>query len=94
MNIIENYIGNIPYLIYLKYYNEITSMQAKSGASLFECMYRYFFCRQSSYDDLTVKKQDGVCKRCGRVGWDVRWSGITRQWLCKACWNVVVKERC
>lgn len=94
MNIIENYIGKLPYLTYLKHYDQIAGMQIASGASLFECMYRFFNGRESSYDDLTVKKQDRVCKRCGVDGWDVKYSAVAREWLCRRCNDVWVSERC
>ncbi len=94
MSIIESYVGKLPYLTYLRWYDEIAGMQLASGASLFECMYRYFLCRESQYDDLTVKKYGRICKRCGTDGFNVRWSPVAREWLCKACNDVWVRERC
>ncbi|MDD5353228.1 MAG: hypothetical protein PHS93_08730 [Candidatus Omnitrophica bacterium] len=94
MNIIGRYTGKIPWALYLKLLSDVSEIASINGIHPDHAAYIYFNGRESQYDDLTVRKHDRVCKRCGRDGWDVRYSGIAREWLCKACWDVEVRERC
>ncbi len=93
-SLVGRYTGKIPVSLHLKYLQDISEISSTSNIRLHHAAYIFFNGRESSYDDLTVKKQERICKRCGRAGWDVSWSQVARDWLCKRCNDVWVRERC
>lgn len=77
-----------------KYDDAISTIALENNLNIYHAAYIFFNGREHPIDDLSVKKQERVCKRCGVDGWDVMWSAVAREWLCKRCNDVWVKERC